>query len=53
VDGHAPIDFSYFGGRLIREGAASVLHQSEYLALLIDLIIMRVDRLGLLSETAT
>jgi len=42
--------FSYFGGRLLRRGASSVLHQSEYLALLIDLISMRVDQFGVLTE---
>jgi hypothetical protein len=44
------IDFSFFGGRLIRAGAASVLHQSEYLELLIELIAMRLDRRGVLTE---
>ena len=32
----------------MREGAGSVLHQSEYLSLLIDLIQMRVSGTGLL-----
>jgi hypothetical protein len=44
------VDFSFFGGRLIREGAASVLHQSEYTSLLIELVRMRVARFGLLGE---
>ncbi len=42
--------FKYFGGRLAKEGAASVLHQSEYLALLIELVAMRVSRQGVLQE---
>ncbi len=44
------IDLSFFGGRLVREGAASVLHQSEYLFLLIDLVATRLQRTGLLTE---
>jgi hypothetical protein len=45
-----PVDFNFYGGRLIRQGASSVLHQSEYLSLLIELISMRVDRFGVLRE---
>lgn len=45
------IDFHFYGGRLIREGAASVLHQSEYLSLLIELVQMRVSRFGLLGDS--
>jgi hypothetical protein len=44
------IDFSFFGGRLIREGAGSTLHQSEYSVLLIEIIAIRLGRTGLLSE---
>ena len=44
------IGFNFYGGRLLRQGASSVLHQSEYLSLLIELIAMRVDRFGVLSE---
>jgi hypothetical protein len=40
--------FSFFGGRLLRQGASSVLHQSEYMMLLIELVAMRVDRFGVL-----
>jgi hypothetical protein len=50
LEGVEAIDFSFFGGRLIREGAASVLHQSEYLALLIELVKMRVSGFGMLQE---
>lgn len=52
VDGEPPLSFSFFGGRLIREGAQSVLHQSEYQRLLIELIAIRLARTGLLSEAA-
>lgn len=49
----APIPpFSFYGGRLLKRGASSVLHQSEYLSLLIDLVKMRTDRFGLLREDA-
>ena len=48
VDGAPTPEFSFYGGRLIREGANSVLHQSEYLSLLIDLIEMRASGTGLL-----
>lgn len=41
--------FTFFGGRLIRAGAGSVLHQSEYLELLIELVAMRLDRRGVLT----
>ena len=52
VDGEPVPAFSFYGGRLHRRGASSVLHQSEYLALLVDLVAMRVDRYGLLREEA-
>lgn len=50
VEDMPSIDFSFFGGRLVRAGAASVLHQSEYLKLLISLIQMRLERTGVLTE---
>jgi len=40
----------YFGGRLVKEGSSSVLHQSEYLSMLIELVAMRVGQQGLLQE---
>jgi hypothetical protein len=46
------LSFSLFGGRLIREGAASTLHQSEYLSLLLELIAMRLQKTGVLTELA-
>ncbi|MDB5688128.1 MAG: hypothetical protein JWL91_4 [Sphingomonas bacterium] len=45
--------FDFFGGRLMRQGASSVLHQSEYLILLIELIRLRVERFGILYEGDT
>lgn len=47
-DNYAPLGFSFYGGRLVREAAESVLHQSEYLSLLIELVAMRLQRHGLL-----
>ena len=44
------IGFSFFGGRLIREGAGSVLHQSEYGALLLELVMLRIGRTGMLQD---
>lgn len=43
-------DFSFYGGRLIRQGGGSVLHQSEYLLLLIELVRLRVSESGLLFD---
>jgi hypothetical protein len=51
VDGATPINFSFYGGRLIREGGFSVLHQSEYLLLLIELVKLRLERFGVLGES--
>lgn len=50
VEGQPSLDVSFFGGRLIRQGAASVLHQSEYLSLLLELIAIRLTRTGVLTE---
>lgn len=44
------IDFNFFGGRLMREGAGSTLHQSEYATLMIELIAARLARTGMLTE---
>ena len=52
VDDMPSIDFSFFGGRLIRAGAASVLHQAEYLFLLIDLVAIRLSRTGALTDVS-
>ncbi len=50
--GDAHVGFTFHGGRLLKRGASSVLHQSEYLVLLIDLIEMRTSRHGLLQTDA-
>lgn len=50
VDDMPSIDFNFFGGRLLREGAGSTLHQSEYSQLLIELIAIRLARTGILSD---
>lgn len=44
------LGFDFFGGRLVRQGADSVLHQSEYLSLLVELVTMRMRNHGLLGE---
>jgi hypothetical protein len=43
--------FSFYGGRLVREGAASVLHQSEYGRLLVELVRLRTSESGVLFES--
>ncbi|WP_420138959.1 glycosyltransferase family 9 protein [Sphingomonas sp.] len=45
-----PPDFSFFGGRLVREGAPGEVHQSDYLELLVAFIARRMKRVGLLAE---
>lgn len=50
VDGATTPTFSFFGGRVLRRASESVLHQSEYLALLIHLVKMRVDEHGLIAR---
>jgi hypothetical protein len=52
VDDFPSIDFSFYGGRLIRQGAGSTLHQSEYGALLVELVALRLGRTGLLTDLA-
>jgi hypothetical protein len=42
--------FRFYGGRLAKQGASAVLHQSEYLLLLTELIALRVGRFGLFGE---
>jgi hypothetical protein len=53
VDGHPSISFSFYGGRLVKRGPGNVLHQSEYAALLIELVNMRVQKGGTLQEVAS
>ena len=50
VDQEPTMEISFYGGRLIREGAASVLHESEYASLLLELVAMRLSRTGVLAE---
>ena len=49
VDGEPLPQMSFYGGRLLRRGGVSVLHQSEYLSLLVELVAMRVSREGVLQ----
>lgn len=42
VAGEATPAFQFFGGRLIKRGSGGRLHQSEYLALLVELAAMRL-----------
>ncbi len=53
VEGHPSINFSFHGGRLVRRGAGNVLHQSEYAALLIELVRMRTQGGGMLQSLAS
>ncbi len=45
-----PTTFRFYGGSLLREPVSDVLHQSEYLMLLVELVAMRVRSSGLLVE---
>ncbi len=44
--------FRFYGGRLMRKGAEGVLHQSEYLLLLVALLEMRLKLFGLCQDAA-
>lgn len=50
VDNEPSLNFSFHGGRLIKRGPGNVLHQSEYAALLIELVKMRIVDFGLPEE---
>ena len=50
VDGEPLPQITFYGGRLVRRGGVSVLHQSEYLSLLVELVSMRVSRDGRLKD---
>jgi hypothetical protein len=50
VEGAPSVTFGFHGGRLIRKGPGNVLHQSEYAALLIELVRMRLDQTGILTS---
>jgi hypothetical protein len=49
VAGAPVLDFRFYGGRLIKQGAAGTLHQSEYLVLLVELAAMRLNGTTLLA----
>ena len=51
MDGSDLPPFSFYGGRLVREGASGVLHQSEYGRLLIELLRIRISDAGVFSES--
>jgi hypothetical protein len=46
------ITFGFHGGRLIRKGPGNILHQAEYAALLVELVRMRIDEVGILTDLA-
>ncbi len=50
VPGEPLPPITFYGGRLIRQGGSSVLHQSEYLSLLVELVSMRVSQSGMLTR---
>jgi hypothetical protein len=52
VEGEPVPDFRFYGGRLSKRGTSSVLHQSEILILLVDLIALRVWETGLFGDAA-
>ena len=52
VDGSPSMTFGFHGGRLIRKGPGNVLHQTEYAALLVELVRMRINEVGILKDLA-
>ena len=50
VEGEPTPDFRFYGGRLSKRGTSNALHQSEYLILLVDLLALRLNERGLVSE---
>lgn len=52
VEGTPSISFGFHGGRLVRKGPGNVIHQSEYAALLVELVRMRIDEVGVLTDIA-
>ena len=47
------ISFSFYGGRLIRQGRGNVLHQTEYGVLLVELVKLRLQELDMLADAAS
>ena len=52
VEGSPSMTFGFHGGRLVRKGPGNVLHQTEYAALLVELVRMRIDEVGVLQDFA-
>ena len=52
VEGSPSVTFGFHGGRLIRKGPGNVLHQTEYAVLLVELVRMRIDEVGVLTDIA-
>ena len=50
IDDEPVPNFRFYGGKLMKQGPESVLHQSEYLALLVELVSMRVKDAGVFAE---
>lgn len=50
LDEHPSLDFDFYGGLLVRKGPDDVLHQSEYLLLLIELVRIRLQEHGALRD---
>ena len=51
LPGEPTSEFHFYGGRLIKKGAAGTLHQAEYLALLVELAALRLN--GTIMRDAT
>lgn len=50
IDDRPSLSFSFYGGRLIRRGAESVLHQSEYSTLMVELLKLRLQEFGIVRD---
>ena len=50
VEGSPSISFGFHGGRLVRKGPGNTLHQTEYAALLVELVGMRINETGVLQD---
>jgi hypothetical protein len=47
---NANLPFSFYGGKLWRKGSGNVLHQTEYLQLLVELVGIRMASTGILCQ---
>lgn len=52
VEDRPSLSFSFYGGRLVKRGPGNVLHQSEYAALLVELVKMRIADFGMPQDVA-